>query len=392
MKKTLITTAIIVVVVFLIALPKLNLFKAKATPGAATANGKKPKLLVEAQVIKESKLDNKLIVTGSVLPNESLELKSESSGKITSILFQEGKPVLKGSLLLEINNDDIEAQLQKQKHNQKLNQDNEFRQRKLLEKDAISQEEYDNALNRLNTTVADIKILEAQLEKTRIKAPFDGVIGLRYVSLGAYISPSTIVATLYNISPAKIEFAVPARYSAQVKPGEKIFCRVENNLTIYEGVVYAVEPRIDPETRTLKIRAQADNKSGSLLPGQFVKVELILKSLVNALLVPTEAVIPDQGGKKVFIANAGRAKEVKIETGIRTENSLEVLSGLKAGDTLITTGILQLRQGLDVEIQKIKIDNWRLATNARIYTYSLLIFIRAYSWTRGKKKDSAKSN
>jgi membrane fusion protein, multidrug efflux system len=353
MKKTVVTTAIIAVVIFLIALPKLNLFKSASVP-TATANAKKPKLLVEALVIRESKLDNKLVVTGSILPNESLELKSESSGKITSISFQEGKSVTKGSLLLEINNDDIKAQLQKQKYNQKLNQDNEFRQKKLLEKDAISQEEYDNALNRLNTTVADIKILEAQLEKTRIKAPFDGVIGLRYVSLGAYISPSTIVATLYNISPAKIEFAVPARYSAQVKPGEKIFCRVENDLTVYEGIVYAVEPRIDSETRTLKIRAQADNKSGSLLPGQFVKVELILKSQANALLVPTEAVVPDQGGKKVFILSDGKAQEAKIETGIRTENSLEVLSGLKAGDTLITTGILQLRQGLEVEIQKIK--------------------------------------
>jgi len=354
MKKTLITTAVVLVVIFLIALPKLGLFKTKEAPGLGNvAAGAKPKLLVEALIVKESKLDNKLIITGSVLPNESLELKSESSGKVVAILFQEGKPVTKGSLLLEINNDDIKAQLQKQRYNQKLNQDNEFRQRKLLEKDAISREEYDNALNRLNTTVADVRILEAQLEKTRIKAPFDGVIGLRYVSMGAYISPTTIVATLYNISPAKIEFSIPARYSAQVKPGEKIYCRVENDLTVYQGEVYAIEPRIDQETRTLKIRAQADNKSGNLLPGQFVKVELILESLPDALLVPTEAVIPDQGGKKVFIFSAGKAKEMKIETGIRTENSLEVLSGLSAGDTLITTGILQLRQGIDIQIQKI---------------------------------------
>jgi membrane fusion protein, multidrug efflux system len=352
MKKTLLTSSIVLVIIFLIALPKLGWFKSKKDAPIASGAGGKQKLMVEAIVLKESKLDNKLVVTGSILPNESLELKSESSGKVVSISFQEGKSVSKGSLLLEINNDDLKAQLQKQKYNQKLNQDNEFRQRKLLEKDAISQEEYDNALNRLNTTVADIRILEAQIEKTKIKAPFDGVIGLRYVSLGAYISPSTVVATLYNISPAKIEFAIPARYSSQVKSGERIFCRVENDLTVYEGVVYAVEPRIDPETRTLKIRAQADNKSGSLLPGQFVKVELILESLPNALLVPTEAVIPDQGGKKVFLAKAGKAQEVKIETGIRTENSLEVLSGLKAGDTLLTTGILQLRQGLDIEVIK----------------------------------------
>lgn len=352
MKKTILTIAIVLVVIFLLALPKLKLFGDKKAAGAPNA-GQKPQLMVEAMVVKATRLDNKLIVTGSVLANESLELKSESSGKITRLLFEEGKPVAKGSLLLEINNEEIQAQLQKQRHNQKLNQDNEFRQRKLLEKDAISQEEYDNALNRLNTTVADINLLEAQLEKTRIKAPFDGVIGLRYVSQGAYISPTTVVATLYNISPAKIEFAVPARYSAQLKRDEKIFFTIENDLTIYEGNVYAIEPRIDPETRTLKIRALSENRSGRLIPGQFVKVQLVLKSVNDAVLVPTEAVIPDQGGKKVFIAAAGKAKEIVIETGIRTENDLEVLSGLSAGDTLLTTGILQLRPGIDIKIVKL---------------------------------------
>lgn len=353
MKRTLITTIIIVVVIFLLALPKLKLFGDKKAETSTAGSARKSQLMVEALTIKSSQLDNKLVVTGSVLPNESLELKSESSGKITHLFFQEGKPVIKGSVLLEINNEEIQALLQKQKFNKKLNEDNEFRQRKLLEKDAISQEEYDNALNRLNTTSADINLLEAQLEKTRIKAPFDGVIGLRFVSEGAYISPANIVATLYSISPVKIEFAVPARYSAQVKQGEKIFFWIENDLTVYEGEVYAVEPRIDPDTRTLKMRALSDNKSGRLLPGQFVKVELVLQSNNSAVLVPTEAVIPDQGGKKVYVASAGKAKEVKIETGIRTENSLEVLFGLKVGDTVLTTGILQLRQGLDIKIIKI---------------------------------------
>ncbi len=354
MKKALITAAILVIVIFLLALPKLKLLRNTGSEQLVAPQAvQKPKLMVEAVTLRASKLDNKLIVTGSVLSNESLELKSESSGKITKLFFEEGKPVTKGSLLLEINNEEIQAQLQKQKYNQKLNQDNEFRQRKLLEKDAISQEEYDNALNRLNTTVADIQLLRAQLEKTRIKAPFDGVIGLRYVSQGAYISPATVVATLYNISPAKIEFAVPARYSTQVKRDEKIFFTIENDLTVYEGQVYAVEPRIDPETRTLKIRAVSENKSGRLIPGQFVKVQLVLQSVEDAILVPSEAVIPDQGGKKVFLADNGKAKEVKIETGIRTERALEVLSGLKAGDTLLTTGILQLRPGIDIKIVKI---------------------------------------
>jgi len=354
MKKTLITVAIVAVVIFLLALPKLNLFGDKAKQQAAPGQGGGSQaLFVDAIVIKPAKLDNKLNVTGSVLPNESLELKSEVSGKIISIAFKEGKQVKKGDLLIRTNDDEIAAQLEKQKYNRKLNEDNEFRQRKLLEKDAISQEEYDNALNRLNTTGADIQLLETQLAKTKVRAPFDGVIGLRFVSEGAYISPSTVIATLYNISPAKIDFAIPGRYSTQVSPGKKIRFTIESDMKIYEGEVYAIEPRIDPDTRTLKIRALADNKGGNLLPGQFVKVELILQSTNNAILVPTQAVIPEQNGKKVFVLENGKAAEVRIETGIRTEDSLEVLSGLNVGDTLLTTGILQLRPGIGIKISNL---------------------------------------
>ena len=357
MKKQIITGAIVVAVVFLLALPKLGWLGGDDKTGGP-ANGGGPggpgqKLQVEAVVIKPSHLDQKLIATGSVLANESLELRSEVSGKITRLAFNEGSYVRKGQLLVQINDEEIRAQLEKQKHNQKLNEDVEFRQRKLLEKEAISQEEYDNALNRLNTTIADLKLLEAQLEKSRVEAPFDGTIGLRYVSEGAYISPSTIIATLYNNSPAKIEFAVPGRYSPQVKQGRKIFFTIEGDTNRYVGQVYAVEPRIDPETRTLKIRALADNSRGLLLPGQFVKLELILDSSNNAMLVPTEAVVPEQGGKKVFVVQGGKAQEVRIEAGTRTDINLEVVSGLKMGDTVLTTGILQLRPGMPVQVVKV---------------------------------------
>jgi len=232
MNKKVITIIAVVGVIFLLALPKLNLFnddKAGAVTATPQAAGKLP---VEAMIVKEEALDNKLVVTGSVLANESLELKSEVSGKITNLYFKEGKHVRKGELLLQINDEEIRAQLQKEKFNQKLNQDIESRQSKLLAKDAISQEEYDNALNRLNTNTADLKLLEAQLDKTQVIAPFDGVIGLRYISDGAYITPSTTIATLYNISPAKIEFAVPSRYSAQVRPGQKILFTIESDTKI----------------------------------------------------------------------------------------------------------------------------------------------------------------
>jgi membrane fusion protein (multidrug efflux system) len=294
------------------------------------------------------------VITGSILANESLELKAESSGKITKINFKEGSRVKEGDLLVQTNDEEIRAQIEKQRYIQRLNKDNEFRQRQLFKKEAISQEEYDNALNRLNTTISDIKLLEAQLQKTRVYAPFDGIIGLRYVSTGAYISPSTVIATLYNNSPAKIEFAVPSRYSALIAPGKKIRFTIENDTArVFAGEVYALEPRINEETRTLKLRALADNSKGQLIPGQFVKVDLILDSKPNALLVPTQAVIPDQSGQKVYVARKGQAVEIAIETGTRTNLRLEVLSGLQPGDTVITTGILQMRNGLPVQVVQV---------------------------------------
>jgi membrane fusion protein (multidrug efflux system) len=355
MKKQIITGSIIVVVVLLLAVPKLGWFSSKNSGGEAIGSpGGPPPLPVEALVVKPERLDNRLIVTGTVLANESLELKSEISGKITRIAFQEGASVKKGSVLVQINDEEVRAQLLKQKYNQKLNEDNEFRQRKLLEKDAISQEEYDNALNRLNTTVADVQLLEAQLAKTRITAPFDGIIGLRYVSEGTYLSPNTAIATLYNNTPAKLEFAIPSRYSGAVSTGKDVFFKVEGDTLRHNGKVYAIEPRIDQDTRTLKLRALADNSNGKLLPGQFVELELILGSVNNAILIPTECMVPEQAGKKVFILENGKVKEAQIETGIRTNTDLEVTRGLKNGDTVLTTGILQLRAGMNVQITTLR--------------------------------------
>lgn len=353
MKKRILTISIVLAVAFLIALPKLEfLLKKEGVPAGTPAQNSA--LQVEAMVVTPEPFDNTLVITGSILANESLELKSETSGKITSINFKEGNHVNKGELLVQINDEEIKAQIEKQRYMQKLNKDNEFRQRQLFKKDAISQEEYDNALNRLNTTISDIKVLEAQLQKTRVYAPFEGIIGLRYVSTGAYVTPSTVIATLYNNSPAKIEFAVPSRYSALITTGKKIRFSIENDTSrVFSGEVYAIEPRINEETRTLALRALSDNKKGLLIPGQFVKVDLILNSKQDAILIPTQAIIPGQGGQKVFVARSGKAKEVSVQTGVRTNVSIEVTSGLAPGDTVITTGLLQIRDQLPIQIVKV---------------------------------------
>ncbi|MFZ9505349.1 MAG: efflux RND transporter periplasmic adaptor subunit [Cyclobacteriaceae bacterium] len=356
--KKLIPVLIVIVIVGLLAIPKIKpLFQADTQGGAPGMGGPGGGALlpVEATIVTPAPYERKLVVTGSILPSESIELKSEVSGKISGIYFQESQPVRKGQRLLKIDDDELVAQLEKQKYNKKLFEDNEYRQRKLLEKEAISQEEYDNALNRLRTTAADIKVLEAQIAETEVIAPFDGYIGFRYVSPGAYISPATVIATVYSLDPAKIEFSVPARYASRVYIGSPIVFRQENDPDLsFKGEVYAIEPQIDPTTRTLKIRSKTPNTDGKLIPGQFVSIELILEHLDSALLVPTQAVIPVQDGAKVYVASNGKAKEVMVTAGDRTESKLEILSGLQPGDTVITSGILQLRQGMGIQITRIE--------------------------------------
>lgn len=351
MKKSVITVLVILVIVFLLSLPKLGLFSGNEE--ISLVAGAAQVLPVEAIVVKPYTFNKKLVVTGSIIANESIEVKSEVSGKIQQIFFTEGQAVQKGSLLIKIDDAELRAQLEKQKFNKKLNEDNEFRQRKLLEKEAISQEEYDNALNRMNTTASDIQVLEAQLAKTTIVAPFNGFIGFRYVSEGAYISPSLVMATLYNLNPAKIEFSIPAKHASKVSVRSKIFFTIESDTNRYAGEVYAVEPQIDASTRTLKMRALTPNPRGKMMPGQFVTIQLVLEQLKNSIMVPTEAVIPEQDGNKVYIVEMGKAKEKKVTAGERTERTLEILDGLKMGDTVLTTGILQLRPGIPVKVTRV---------------------------------------
>jgi membrane fusion protein (multidrug efflux system) len=352
MKKTLITILIIVAVILLLALPKIS-FNDDASANESSARQANQVLPVEAFVVKPAQFDRKLIVTGSILANETIEVKTEVSGKITGIYFKEGQAVKKGDILIKIEDNELQAQLEKARHNKKLNEDNEFRQRKLLEKEAISQEEYDNALNRLNTTNADIMLLQAQLDKTTIRAPFNGFIGFRYVSEGAYISPSVVMATLYNLNPAKIEFSIPAKHASKVSANSRIYFSIEGDTTLQAGIVYAVEPQIDANTRTLKIRATTPNPAGKMMPGQFVTIQLILEHLNRAMLIPTESIVPELEGTKIYFTSNGKAGESKVTTGERTERFIEILSGLQFGDTVLTTGILQLRPGLPVNVTKI---------------------------------------
>ncbi|HPK04716.1 MAG TPA: efflux RND transporter periplasmic adaptor subunit [Bacteroidales bacterium] len=304
-------------------------------------------LQVKGMIINAASLDNRIMTSGTILPDESVDISSEASGKITAIYFNEGKKVRKGDLLLTINDAELQAQLKRLQFQETLLVEREFRQRILLEKEAVSQEVYDKALADLNTNRAEIMMIEAQIAKTMVKAPFDGIIGLRLVSEGSYITPNMRIASLVKIQPVKIEFSIPERYASEVKPGNKINFTI-GNTNEHIAEVYAVEPMIDQSTRTLKLRAIYPNANLDVIPGSFASVELILRTYYEALSIPTEALLPMLGKQIVFLYKNGIAEPVEVETGIRTSELIQVVSGINANDTIITTGLLHLKKGMTV--------------------------------------------
>lgn len=319
---------------------------------AAAKNFKSNKsaLQVSGVIIKSSKFANNLSLSGSIEANEQVEIRSEVSGIVEGIYFDEGTFVKKGQVLFKVNDIELKAQLQQAVTKEGLAGENARRAKLLLEKEAISQEEYDVANADYASNKAQTQLVRAQIAKTAVKAPFSGKIGLRSISPGTYITPSVLVAKLVNISQLKITFSVPEKYATQIKNKTVVHFTVSGSNVIHSAVIYAIQPEVEVATRTLQIRAIADNKEGKLFPGTFAEVQLPLATISDAIVVPSEAIIPVQGGKKVFIANNGKAKEVNINASTRTEANILVLSGLNVGDTLITSGVMSLKNDLPIQV------------------------------------------
>ena len=270
------------------------------------------------------------------------------------IYFTEGTNVSKGQVLLKVNDIELRAQLSQAQTRQSLASENERRAKLLLQKEAISQEEYDVARADYQSAKAQSQLIQAQIEKTSVRAPFSGKIGLRSISPGTYVTPTLLVAKLVNVNQLKITFSIPEKYASQVKKNAIITFKVTGaEQQTYSATIYAIEPEVEIATRTLKVRALADNKDGKLLPGTFANVQLPLDIIKDAVVIPTEAIIPVQDGKKVFVANKGMAKEIMVETATRTDASILVLSGLKAGDTVLTSGVMSLKDEAPI-IVKVK--------------------------------------
>lgn len=311
---------------------------------------------VEAVVVKPRLLENKISTTGTLLANEEVELRPEISGRVTGVFFDEGQKVRQGEILLKLNDRELQAQLKRKQLEETLAGDEERRQRTLFEINGISREEYDKTLNKLNMVKAEREVIESQLAETEIVAPFDGVVGLRYVSEGSFVSSNTMVAAMQDIDPVKAEFSVPEKYAGQLSRGAKIVVQIGDAQNSYAGTIYAVEAKIDPGTRTLKARAIVPNPDDRLLPGSFAKVEITLEELPDAIVIPSGAVIPRINDEIVYVCRNGKAQSLSVKTGIRNERGIQITEGLLPGDTLIVTGLLQLADGRDVRINAFQDD------------------------------------
>lgn len=346
--KKIILYSVISIIVILVA---VLIFKPKDN---SNINKKKGIKRVDAVIVRPSLLIDEISVNGSLQAFDEVELKNEVSGRIVKINLPEGKTVKKGALLVKLFDDDLQASLKKLQSQLALQEKIFKRQSELLKVNGISQNDYDQTALQINTIKADIEVQKAQIRKTEVRAPFDGVIGLRNVSLGAVVTSSTLLATLRTANKLKVDFYVPERYGSMVSVGMPIDFTLFSSDKAYTAKVIATERGISSDTRNLKVRAIIEGASKELIAGAFATVKLKLGENPNALLIPTQAVIPDQTDKSIIIARNGRAHFVKIKTGIRQADNVEVTQGLQPGDTVITTGVLFLKENSKIIYSSVK--------------------------------------
>lgn len=299
---------------------------------------------VDAFVVEPTTLVSDITVTGSLAAYDEVDLKNEVAGRIVMLNLPEGKFVRKGTLLVKLYDDDLKATLKKLEAQLSVQKRIYKRQSELIKVKGISQNDYDQTLLQVNTIKASIEEQKAQIRKTEVRAPFDGTIGLRNVSVGAVVSSSTLLATIRTSSKLKLDFYVPEKYTSEISVGMKVRFSMYNENKLYDATVMATERGIESSTRNLKVRALINAASKELIPGAFANIQLRLGENSNALLIPTQAIIPQEENKSVIVAHHGKAHFVNIKTGIRKSSKIEVTEGLQPGDTVITSGILFLKE------------------------------------------------
>jgi len=311
-------------------------------------------LTVDATIIKTSSLSENIQVGGTILPYEITEIRPELSGRVIRINFKEGANVSEGIILVKLFDEDLQAQLKKLQVQLKIAEKTEERQRELLKISGISQQDYDLSLLQVNNLKADIELTMVNIGKTEIRAPYHGRMGLRNISLGAYITPSNSISTISQVNKKKISFSIPEKYSAEVKPGMIVSFTIDGNNSLYKATVLATETIVEAETRNLKIIATINDADNTLIPGSFASVDLLLGKNESAIMVPSQSIIPGARSKQVILYKNGNPVFATIETGIRNVDEVQIKKGVDIGDTLVTTGLLFIRKDSKLKLSSVK--------------------------------------
>lgn len=344
-------SVILLIIVAFVTLRLTVFSEPEQAGGGAPQNAPMP---VTAVIAGSSSLNETVSATGTLLAAESVDLLPESSGKVIRIAFEEGTRVQKGHVLVKLNDADLQASLSKVQSQLSLAKQKLDRLNELVKIKGVSVEERDQMQESVVAAEADIAYLQAQIAKTEIRAPFSGRIGLRKISEGAFVSTTTPVATLVNTEYLKLDFSLPERYSNAIKLPFEVSFITQGEEKESSAHVYAMEPALDQNTRSIRLRARVDNKAEAIQPGRFANVNVPIHGKANVVLVPTESIIPVLKGQQVWISRQGQAQKQAIEVGFRNERYIEVISGVQAGDTILTTGIMSLRPGTPLKFTAVK--------------------------------------
>ncbi len=352
MKKIPIWIIVVIILALLIA-SKFIFFSKKEDPAVANKGKNKGPVAVNYYVVKPTAFNNDVFATGKVGALNEIDIIPEVNGKVTAIYFKEGEIINKGSIMIKLNDADLQAQFLKAKTQAALSEQKLGRLKKLIAINGISQEELDMQDNELSSLKADQAYIAAQIAKTTIVAPFTGVVGLKNISEGSFVSTNSSIASLVQVKPVYVEFSVPEKYSALFTKGVSVKFSSENtgSKEMYNASIYAIEPRVDEMTKTIKARATY-NGDQHFYPGSFVKVFANLGETQNALMIPTQCVIPTLKGQKVFVSRNGIATEAMVTIGVRTDDKIQIVDGLQSGDTVITTGLLALKKDARLKLLK----------------------------------------
>ncbi len=309
--------------------------------------------VVDVIVAQSQTISSQVEANGTVVSNEYVDLKSEASGRLVYLYVPEGNMVKKGTVIARINDADLQAQMNKTKVLLDLAQKNEGRLGKLLKVNGVNQSDYDAAQSAVDGYKADLVYTQSLIDKTVIKAPFDGIIGLRQVSLGAYLSPAITVATMQQLDKIRIDFTLPEEYSKLIQKGNTVDVLLDAaRQSRTKARIIATEPQVDQNTRNLKVRAVLEG--GKVNPGAFVKVIIQSGSDAKAIMVPANAIIQDDRRKQLIEVKEGKANFITVQTGVTQADFVEVVNGVKPGDTIVVTGVLFARPKSPLKVRGVK--------------------------------------